>query len=121
MPRTLEENIAHLLRRAGFGASPEEMAPYVALGYTGAVDRLVNYELIPDDVDASIGRPGGDNHLGHVAQPGVELVRNFDAAVDPRVHLIEHPIRNDGLDGRQPLVDPPDGDLVAIDHAVVAV
>jgi uncharacterized protein (DUF1800 family) len=39
--------IAHLLRRAGFGATPAELAEYVALGFDGSVDRL----LRPDDVE----------------------------------------------------------------------
>ena len=34
---------AHLLRRAGFGASPDEAAQYAALGVHGAVDALVNF------------------------------------------------------------------------------
>ena len=33
---------AHLLRRAGFGGSPEEIDAYAALGYEGAVERLLN-------------------------------------------------------------------------------
>jgi uncharacterized protein (DUF1800 family) len=58
MARSLQENIAHLLRRAGFGASPEELAAYTALGHAGAVDRLVNYEQVLDEVDSRIGKPG---------------------------------------------------------------
>ena len=38
--------LSHLLRRAGFGASPSEFASYKALGVTGAVDRLVNFEQV---------------------------------------------------------------------------
>ncbi|GCE13328.1 DUF1800 domain-containing protein [Tengunoibacter tsumagoiensis] len=34
--------VGHLLRRAGFGASPQEVKEYSALGYQGAVDRLLN-------------------------------------------------------------------------------
>ena len=34
---------AHLLRRAGFGSSPEEAAHYASLGVHGAVDALVNF------------------------------------------------------------------------------
>ncbi|MBE3559529.1 MAG: DUF1800 domain-containing protein [Ktedonobacteraceae bacterium] len=41
--------IGHLLRRAGFGATPDELASYSALGYQGAVDRLLNYQQVPDD------------------------------------------------------------------------
>ena len=50
--------IAHLLRRAGFGASPAELASYSRLSYGQAVDRLVDYESVPDTVDANIGKPG---------------------------------------------------------------
>jgi uncharacterized protein (DUF1800 family) len=50
--------IQHLLRRAGFGASPDELAAYTNLGYAGAVDRLINYTVVPDSVDANIGQAG---------------------------------------------------------------
>jgi uncharacterized protein (DUF1800 family) len=40
--------IAHLLRRAGFGASPSELAQYCALGFEGAVDALLNIEAAPE-------------------------------------------------------------------------
>src|SRR6476469_8988040 len=50
--------IAHLLRRAGFGASNAELAAYSQLSYAAAVDRLVNYDALPDAVDANIGKPG---------------------------------------------------------------
>jgi len=50
--------IGHLLRRAGFGARPDETAAFDALSYNQAVDRLVDYEGIPDAVDANIGKPG---------------------------------------------------------------
>jgi len=50
--------LGHLLRRAGFGASSAELAVYSSLSYSQAVDRLVNYEQIPDTVDSNIGKPG---------------------------------------------------------------
>ncbi|MCL6647208.1 MAG: DUF1800 domain-containing protein [Chloroflexi bacterium] len=40
--------IAHLLRRAGFGTSPSELAQYCALGFEGAVDALLNTEAAPE-------------------------------------------------------------------------
>ena len=40
--------IPHLLRRAGFGASPDELSFYQNLGVSGALDRLLNYESIDD-------------------------------------------------------------------------
>lgn len=39
---------AHLLMRAGFGATPEEVSEWTALGLDAAVDRLVDWEKTPD-------------------------------------------------------------------------
>jgi uncharacterized protein (DUF1800 family) len=50
--------IAHLLRRAGFGASSDDLATFGSLSYAAAVDRLIFYEALPDDVDSKIGQPG---------------------------------------------------------------
>lgn len=50
--------LAHLLRRAGFGASPDELARFEPLSFAEAVDQLVNYQSIPDTVDSHIGQPG---------------------------------------------------------------
>lgn len=46
--------IAHLLRRAGFGASEAELNEYAALGFEGSVERLLHPEQIADDLDAKI-------------------------------------------------------------------
>ena len=40
-----DQRIEHLLRRAGFGASADDLAIFGNLSYGAAVDRLVNYEL----------------------------------------------------------------------------
>jgi len=56
-----EQEIDHLYRRAGFGASQEEVEAYTSASfasYSAAVARLLNYSEIPDDVDSFIGRPG---------------------------------------------------------------
>jgi uncharacterized protein (DUF1800 family) len=53
-----EHVIEHLLRRAGFGASEEEIEDYLDLGFASAVNRLLEYEDVPDEVDSWIGRPG---------------------------------------------------------------
>ncbi len=50
--------IEHLLRRAGFGASPAEIQTYSDLGYPAALDRVINYESVFDNVDDLIGEPG---------------------------------------------------------------
>jgi hypothetical protein len=40
--------IADLLRRAGFGGNAQDIDTYAALGFEGAVDRLVNYQSVGD-------------------------------------------------------------------------
>src|SRR5687768_3770156 len=62
MPQTDRHLIAHLLRRAGFGASQAELDEYSALGYEGAVDRLVNYERVDDSAtEGAVERMRRDN------------------------------------------------------------
>jgi hypothetical protein len=43
-----EKTAAHLLMRAGFGTTPDELKEWTALGMDGAVDRLVDWEKTPD-------------------------------------------------------------------------
>lgn len=45
--RWTRADAAHLLRRAGFGGTPDEVDRLYALGLEGAVDYLVNYESVP--------------------------------------------------------------------------
>ncbi|MFA7249085.1 MAG: DUF1800 domain-containing protein [Dehalococcoidia bacterium] len=45
---TERQRIQHLLRRAGFGYSAEELREYLALGLEGAVDRLLSPERVDD-------------------------------------------------------------------------
>src|SRR5215831_15462706 len=53
-----DPQVEHLLRRAGFGARPDELDAYRQLSFTGSVTRLVEYDRIPDDVDSKIGQAG---------------------------------------------------------------
>jgi len=48
-PMASAPQIGHLLRRAGFGATPDELSTYRALGFNGAVDRLINYQQVSED------------------------------------------------------------------------
>ena len=41
--------MAHLLRRAGFGASPAEIDAALAVGYDATLERLLAPETVPDD------------------------------------------------------------------------
>jgi uncharacterized protein (DUF1800 family) len=53
-----DPQIQHLLRRAGFGATPAELNYYEDLGVGAAVDELVNFSRIADDVDSKINTSG---------------------------------------------------------------
>jgi uncharacterized protein (DUF1800 family) len=53
-----DPQIQHLLRRAGFGATPAELDYYENLGLGGTIDELVDFTRIADDVDTKIGTPG---------------------------------------------------------------
>src|SRR6185436_4682156 len=54
---TVNPQIDHLLRRAGFGVSTDDVDVFKDMSTTTAVAYLVNYEGRPDDVDERIGRP----------------------------------------------------------------
>jgi hypothetical protein len=47
-PAASNVQIGHLLRRAGFGATPQDLQTYASLGFAGAVDRLLNYQQVDD-------------------------------------------------------------------------
>ena len=53
-----DPQIEHLLRRAGFGARPDELAAYGAMSTKQAVSALVDYDGVPDIVDSLISQPG---------------------------------------------------------------
>src|SRR5258707_4469218 len=46
--------VAHLLRRAGFGPSPADFGEYLALGVAGSIERLLKPAATPDDLDARL-------------------------------------------------------------------
>ena len=56
--------IAHLFRRAGFGATRDELEAYAARGYAEAVEDLVNPERLPPlDEDIITRYIDGENHF----------------------------------------------------------
>ena len=79
MARGREQHIEHLLRRAAFGAAEEEVTRYAQMPYVAAVDRLVSFDRLPDDVDQQIGRPG---YVGVTARAagGFQPLANIDDA-----------------------------------------
>ncbi len=54
MART-QLHLEHVLRRAGFGASAEELGRLGSLSMSGVVSHVLNYDDEPDDVDGRIG------------------------------------------------------------------
>ena len=61
--------MAHLLRRAGFGATREELETYAAKGYEETVEDLVNPERCPPFDDDIMSRYyGGEAHTLWIAQ-----------------------------------------------------
>jgi len=56
-----EQQIEHLLRRAGFGGSPDEIDLFSEVGVRGSIDLLIYFDQFADDVDAKIGQP---NYVG---------------------------------------------------------
>jgi uncharacterized protein (DUF1800 family) len=49
--------LEHILRRMGFGASPDDLAYYGDLSPLALVQTLLNYDQVQDDVDAHLGKP----------------------------------------------------------------
>jgi uncharacterized protein (DUF1800 family) len=58
MQRTPIRRVEHLLRRAGFGARRDEVDVFHDASLDEAITALVEYESIPDTVDANIGKAG---------------------------------------------------------------
>jgi uncharacterized protein (DUF1800 family) len=53
-----ELGVEHLLRRAGFGASQDDLKQYEGMSVSAVLQSLLNFEAQPDDVDSKIGTPG---------------------------------------------------------------
>ena len=58
MARTSDPQIEHLLRRAGFGARPDELDTYGSMSVGQAIDVLIDYGRVADDVDSKINQAG---------------------------------------------------------------
>ena len=79
MARGREQHIEHLLRRAAFGAVEEDVTRYANVPYVSAVERLLQFDRIPDDVDTHIGQAG---YVGVTARGagGFQPTSNIDDA-----------------------------------------
>jgi uncharacterized protein (DUF1800 family) len=59
--------VEHLLRRAGFGAGPEDLRLVEDMSTSDVLNHLLDFEKQADDVDQNIGHPG---YLSVVARAG---------------------------------------------------
>jgi len=51
---TAHERMAHLLRRAAFGARPDQIEGYLNQGFEATVDQLLNYDSVPEAPDVPV-------------------------------------------------------------------
>jgi uncharacterized protein (DUF1800 family) len=77
MASIYDEQFEHLLRRAGFGARPDEVARFGRLGLNGAIDTLINFQATPDDVDSKIGQPGYAQVVLSRGFPGTPAITDY--------------------------------------------
>jgi uncharacterized protein (DUF1800 family) len=96
-----DRQIEHLLRRAGFGARPDELTAYGALSTTQAVTTLVNYDTVPDTVDSKIGSAGyvgmtisgafsPQSNINHARQRWLFRVVHTDRPLQEKMTLFWH-------------------------------
>ena len=92
MPPNNRSQIAHLARRAGFGATPDELDAYEALGYQELVERFLQpteRDNIPDDL---IFRRHVDLHAmqGHNAAHWAYRLISTQAPLEEKIALFWH-------------------------------
>jgi uncharacterized protein (DUF1800 family) len=61
--------LEHILRRMGFGASPQDLQFWSGMDPSAAMSRLLNYESEPTDIDARIGDPAYVNINTQTGRP----------------------------------------------------
>ena len=67
---THEELVAHLFRRAGFGATPHEMESVEGMGYDEIVDKLMDFsspDIFPTDFISRFHKDQSDLRLAEAA------------------------------------------------------
>lgn len=85
---------AHLLRRAGFGGTPDEIANLVAKGRQGAVDYLVDYEKVSNAaMEDALAALVQDVPRGDRAEPGRIDLNNLRGLQTWWVYRMAHTAR----------------------------
>jgi len=72
---TTRSQVAHLLRRAGFGFTEAELDQYTALGFAAAVERLLHAEQVDDSAAEQLVAPLAVDTTASDARRKIEAVR----------------------------------------------
>jgi uncharacterized protein (DUF1800 family) len=96
--------VAHLLRRAGFGATPAELDRYIAMGVTGATSALLNYQATSNQaLDAAQTSPDpttltGGKGAGTIQAWWLQRMVQTARPLEERMALFWHGLLTSGLD-----------------------
>ena len=84
--------INHLLRRAGFGASPAEYDRYQAMGLEATINELVDYTSVDDQqaIDLAASLPGGPGDRGSPALWWLTRMANTKRPLQEKMTLFWH-------------------------------
>jgi uncharacterized protein (DUF1800 family) len=99
---------AHLLRRAGFGATPAELDRYTAMGVTGASSALLNYQATSNQaLDTALASVDPTSLAGGTGASSIQawwLQRMVQTArpLEERMTLFWHGLLTSGLDKAGP-------------------
>lgn len=93
-PSNPNDKLAHLLRRAGFGASPAQWAAYQKMGLQNATQSLLYPEKTPDHLDALLQEIGGDyvdaNDVNSVRQWWIYRMVHTQRPLEEKMTLFWH-------------------------------
>ena len=88
------QRLAHLLRRAGFGARPDEWAAYSKMGVARTTDHLLHPEATPDHLDDVMRDIGGDyidyNDMGSVSKWWLYRMLHTQRPLEEKMTLFWH-------------------------------
>jgi uncharacterized protein (DUF1800 family) len=100
--------VSHLLRRAGFGATPGELDRYVAMGASGATKTLLNYHAVSNTaleaqlptIDFSGARPAAT--AGAIQGWWLQRIAQTARPLEEKMTLFWHGLLTSGLDKAGP-------------------
>lgn len=89
--------LPHLLRRAGFGASPSELAFFENLGVSRAIDRLLNYASVDDsalaqepDITMALTKKSSAGEIVNLVWWWVDRMINTPRPLEEKMTLFWH-------------------------------